>query len=306
MMGVAVSDLIYDELRNEFKNFVARLTPPECLQGEPKGSLLSYEHRVEFCNILARYDGVSLTPVTLDLSSLSRQGEVVITERMYEMLCEWAGKMLYPGGRDGLLLIARQYRNLSVNQALRIYSLANCIREALEHAIIFFSNRGHEKSWDNVVFEVDRVQVRPNSREEKVFSLMVLGWLTGWSRTRPIILIKEIHTRDHPFVKNYDRPEGIDFGKLVRGRIRWVDSRDSWGVQIADIAATIVSQAAYALDDRGGLVSLYGALMRSSYYGPWRGPGLFTPLADVPSLVSGKYMLLSEVMKRRKSATTSS
>ena len=53
--------------------------------------------------------------------------------------------MLYPEGRESMLLIARQYRHLSINQALRNYSLANCIHVALEHAIIFLANRGHEK-----------------------------------------------------------------------------------------------------------------------------------------------------------------
>jgi hypothetical protein len=129
---------------------------------------------------------------------------------------------------------------------------------------------------------------------------MVLSWLTGWSQRHPIPLVKGIHTKDHPFVKNYDTSDGIDIGKLVQGRIRWVDSRESWGIQMADIGATIVSQAAYALDDRSGDISLCGALMRSSPYGPTRGPRLFTPLGDVPDHVGGKYRLLSEIMERRR------
>src|SRR6266536_3139391 len=147
-----------------------------------------------------------------------------------------------------MLLIARQYRNLSINQALRIYSLSNCILEALEHAIIFLGNRGHEKVWEDVRFEIERVQVRPNSREEKVFSLMVLAWLTGWSRSRPFTLVREIHTPDHPFVRKYALSDGIDIGKLVRGRIDWVDSSESGGMQIADIGAKIVYQAAHATE----------------------------------------------------------
>jgi hypothetical protein len=69
---------------------------------------------------------------------------------------------------------------------------------------------------------------------------------------------------------------------------------------MADIGAAIVSQAAYAPDDRSGDISLYGSLMRSSHYGPARGPGLFTPLGDVPDDIGGKYMLLSEIMERRR------
>jgi hypothetical protein len=81
---------------------------------------------------------------------------------MFQALCASAEGMLYPEGRESWRLLARQYRNLSLNQALRIYSLANCIRVALDHAILFLSSRGHEKAWEAVRFEIDRVQVHPN------------------------------------------------------------------------------------------------------------------------------------------------
>jgi hypothetical protein len=45
-----------------------------------------------------------------------------MTEGMYQALCASAAAMLYAEGRESMRLIARQYRNLSINQALRIYS----------------------------------------------------------------------------------------------------------------------------------------------------------------------------------------
>ncbi len=303
VMGIAISDLIYDDLHQQFQRFVSSLDATERLNGEPKGSRLSYAHRRDFCDMLASYDGISLTPVTLDLSSLAAPSEESrLTEGMYRTLLASAEAMHYPEGREMVRLLARQYRNLSINQVLRIYSTANCIREALEHAVIFLSNRGHENAWEGVRYEIDRVQVRPHSREEKVFSFMVLAWLTGWSYTKPLTLVKEIHTSDHPFVRKYERREGIDLGELVRGHICWVDSSQSWGVQMADVGATIVHQAAHATNDRDGLISLYASLMRKSYYGARRGPGLFTPLSQVSETVSAKYMLLSEAMRRRSSS----
>ena len=71
VMGVAVSDLIHNELRQQFHRFVAGLEASECLKGEPKGSRLSYAHRRAFCEMLAGYDGILLTPVTLDLADYS-------------------------------------------------------------------------------------------------------------------------------------------------------------------------------------------------------------------------------------------
>ena len=240
VMGVAVSDMICDDLRSRFCQFVKRLAASECVKGEPKGYLLTYKHKKEFCDLLFDYDGVSLTPVTLDLSSLANSKIRSMPARMSQVLNGWADKMLFPEAREQTVLLARQYANLSINQSLRIYSLANCIREGLHHSVLFLSTRGHQDSWKNLRFEIDRVQTRPNSREEKVFSHMVFGWLMGWNRTHPLMTITEIHTEDHPFVKNYCTPDSIDLGKMLYGNLHWVNSCESWGVQLADISATIV------------------------------------------------------------------
>jgi hypothetical protein len=302
VVGIAISDVIYDDLHKAYCQFVKKLGPSECVNGEPKGTLLSYEHKKEVCNLLANYDGVSLTPVTLDLSSLVHSNICSMPDRMARVLCKWADKMCCPEAREQTLLLARQCANLSVNQSLRIYSLANCIREALHHAVLFLSTRGHATAWKNLRFEIDRVQTKPNSREETVFSEMVLGWLMGWSRTKPLMTIEEIHTADHPFIKNYCTTGGVDLGKMLYGNLQWVDSRNSWGVQLADISATIVYQAASTLNDESGSISLYRLLMRKSAYGWRRGPGLFIPLQGLSTFVSRKYVILSEAMKRSRSA----
>jgi hypothetical protein len=262
VMGIAISEPIYDDLRARFCQFVKKLGASECVNGEPKGSRLTYDHRKDFCNLLFDYDGVSLTPVTLDLSSLAHESIRSMPARMSRVLYGWADKMVFPEAREQALLLARQYANLSVNQSLRIYSLANCIREALHHSVLFLSTRGHKNAWAKLRFEIDRVQTRANSREEKVFSLMVLGWLMGWSRTNPLITVKEIHTDDHPFVRNYCTKEGIDLGKMLYGNLHWVNSRYSWGIQLADFSATIVYQAACALNDDKGLISLYRMMIK--------------------------------------------
>src|SRR5437879_2053959 len=154
VVGVAVSELIEVRLEAEFRAFVARLSPRERPNGEPKGRCLTPEHRREFCNLLPKYDGVSVTPVTLDLSALSGQGFSRLPERMGELLEERSALMLHERAREELRLIGRQFKNLSVPQALRLFALANCFREALHHSIIFLANRGHEASWNAVRYEI--------------------------------------------------------------------------------------------------------------------------------------------------------
>ena len=129
---------------------------------------------------------------------------------------------------------------------------------------------------------------------------MVRGWLAGWSKSQPFPLVKEIHTQSHPFVRLYNTREGIDITKLMRNNPHWVDSKENWGVQLADIAAHIVSRATYASSDDDSSLSLYRALMRSSPYGPRRGPGLFTPIKEMPLGTADKYVLLSRAMEKNK------
>jgi hypothetical protein len=76
-----------------------------------------------FCDILANYDGVSVTPVTLDLSALSGQRFSRLPERMGELLEERSALMLHERAREQLRLIGRQFKNLSVPQALRLFAL---------------------------------------------------------------------------------------------------------------------------------------------------------------------------------------
>ena len=73
-------------------------------------------------------------------------------------------------------------------------------------------------------------------------------------------------------------------------------------MQIADIASNIVFKAAYNLESDKESVMLFSLLMRSSYYGLKRGPGLFSPVIDDDSLknISKKYKILSEVMRLRE------
>lgn len=302
VMGVAISEMILNQLFNDFKKFLLNLKSCELENGEPKGYLLTNNHKKDFCDLLAEFDGISLTPVTLDLSLLSNSQYLNTSKIFSDYLAGYSIKMKYKKAQDQLLLLSKQYKNLSNQQALRIYSIAYCFKMALEHSFLFLSNRGHENSWESVRFEIDRVQKNTNSREEKVFSILILGWLDGWSRELPIYFVKEIHTRDHPLVKKYGDENGVDIAKMIKNNIYWGNSKNSLGLQIADIASNIVFKAAYNLEKDKESLMLFSSLMNSSYYGAKKGPGLFSPVLDGVNdakKTSKKYKILSEVMQLR-------
>ena len=70
-MGVAVSDATWPELASSFLSFKADLADSEIERGEPKWYRLNPTHRAQFCELVGHTDGISLTPVTLDLSHLA-------------------------------------------------------------------------------------------------------------------------------------------------------------------------------------------------------------------------------------------
>ena len=297
--GIAIPDHVQGPLFARFKEYVSTLGQNELSNGEPKGALLTTNHRHEFAELLSEFGGkISLTPVTLDLSSVSGSDCQELNKTMHGVLSEAANRFMYPTAREEMKLLSRQFRNLSNQQSLRVFAIANCFREALAHAVLFLSHKGNESSWYNPRFEIDRVQVRAGSREEKVLSIMILAWLEGWGRQKPLVTIKEIHTPNHVFVRKYCVEQGVDIGKIIRGNMYWVDSANSSGIEIADISASIVCRAAQDLDDSRQSLAILRKLMKgSSFYGPARVTGIFSPTTALNDMTVEKYRPLYEALK---------
>jgi hypothetical protein len=299
VVGIAIPDHVQESLFMRFKEFVSTLSQDELSNGEPKGALLTTNHRHEFAGLLSEFGGkISLTPVTLDLSSVSGSYCQELNKTMHEVLSEAKSRFMYPTARDEIELLSRQFRNLSNQQAMRVFAIANCFREALAHAVLFLSHKENEPSWDNPRFEIDRVQVKAGSREEKVLSLMILAWLEDWSRQKPLVTIKEIHTPNHLFIRKYCMEQGVDIGKIIRGNMYWVGSANSIGIEIADISANIVYCAAQDLNDSRQSLTILRKLMKgSSFYSPKRVTGIFSLTTALNSITVEKYRPLYEALK---------
>jgi hypothetical protein len=275
VVGLAVPEDVLPTLEKRFLDFTSTLEKDERVDGEPKGYRLCVSHRKSFASLMARFRSrISLTPVTLDLSTL--QGHHADPRSSTAAAVRaWIPQMKYAPAKEGLRLLASQIENLSANQMLRLYTLAQCFHEAIQHAILFLSFGEHEGAWENLTFEIDRVHQKANSREERVFSGTIAAWLAAWGEKRPITLIKEVHRDDLPVIRKYASGEFFDIGAMLQGNISWADSRDRLGIQIVDFAAAIIADATY---ESGDVVArkTYEKLMRTCGYGPARGPGLIT------------------------------
>lgn len=301
--GLVIPETVSERLRKDFEAFVSYLSGDEKINSEPKGTLLTDKNRMRFCEILSSYSEVLVTPTTLDLSISSRKKTLSICDRMKANLFEDAKKCVYDTMKSQTEEMGRQWGNLSINEALRLVTLTSCFWEAIEHSVVFHSGKEYYDYWDNLHFVIDAVKTAKLSREEKIFTWMVLMWLTAWSKRRPLITISEIHTDEHPFVKRYCTKTGFDLGKILKGNIRYYNSRESWGLQIADICANIVYQAVHDLNNYNNRLPIFRMLMKNCPYGPKRGgPGLIHvgELTTTRKKLAPKYMLLWQVMHSGK------
>lgn len=288
VVGVVVPEVSEAALFAEFGKFSDSLGNEERKDGEPKGSRLTRASRRRFCDMLAGVRGPFIIPTTADLSELAGHGEG-FPARLSKSLQASAAKCIHQTLRDEITLLSNQVFNLSPTLLLKLLLYAECIQECIHHAVWLRSEPPYRDCWSTVEILIDQVHKSPNSREKQVFDFMLLSWLTAWSKKRPLILIDEIHTADHPFVQNFDTGTGIDMRRLVGNGMKWVDSASEPGIQIADIAANMVYGAVHDLKNHDNRQPDFLSLMRCCPLSTQDGPGLVTLLPSEKPSGASKY-----------------
>ena len=122
---------------------------------------------------------------------------------------------------------------------------------------------------------------------------MSTGWvavLASPGRLEPVTTIEGIHTTEHPFVKNWACPAGIDAGKMFNSNVHYVASDKSLGIQLADVTATLVRKAVIGLATASNLQN-YGFMLTRTIGKPYYAAGMFflTPheVADIERRYKG-------------------
>ncbi|HEX7679261.1 MAG TPA: DUF3800 domain-containing protein [Thermoanaerobaculia bacterium] len=282
VVGLAIPDHIAPLLERKFRDFASTLEQDERVNGEPKGSPLCYRHRKAFAELMRRFEGrIALMPATLLLSDLVAD-HAAPAGKMANALREIAPGMAAASLTERLQLAASQVGNLSDSQTLRLYTLANALREVLAASIQFLVFGEDDASWEHVSFEIDSPTRQPNSREHQIFETIVGGWLYAWSEKFPLQL-SPLHTPQLTVIRKYADHQGFNLNKLLAGNIKWRNSADSWGIQIADMAAATIGKALAHSDDQRE-VRIYEKLMRVSFHPYSRGPGLIVLNVDNPMI----------------------
>lgn len=294
---VTMANCTYRSIKTKYEDYINGLSKFEFQNGEPKGRLLTRESQIAFCEMINGESGLLVTPVTIDLSTNGINW--FTASDLKQSLESQLPTFQHQSMKDAIQLLARQAGNVSDVSLRRIISISYCLLEAIQHAIYIDTN-DLEESWQNPQFIIDKVQRAPDSRENVVFENMVMAWLAGWSEEHPLTGVTEIHTDTHPFNRLYGNDKKtFDIGKLFRGRFYWQESHAECGLQIADIASTIVFKAVNDLQNVNCSVGVFKILMRSSLFGPARAAGLFS-MTNVGSQLSAKYRPLSLAMETVK------
>ncbi len=281
--GIVVPEPMQNEIFCRFRAFVDELPSSAFREGEPKGCLLDYNGRAALANLFFDLDHVLICPIMLDITSLARTGEVRTKESIVKKLRKWASLCKHETMQIEVDHLARQVDNASLPTVLRLATWARCVMRSLQDSIIRHSQTEYHPAWNELRFEIDPVR-KGLGREAQIFSKMLPAWVAGWSRNKPFTLIEEVHTANHPFIQNWDSDVGVDVGAIVRNNVNYPPSHTSIGLQMADMAATLIRKAVVGLATAPDLQN-YGLMMTKSIRSTLHAPGIFTlvepPLEDI-------------------------
>lgn len=271
--GIAIPDSQESLIFREFDAFVATLPPSAFKNGEPKGRLLDDGKRAELVNMITELPiGILFCPTVLDLTSLAGKSDANVSSDVFEKLTEIEPSCMNPEFKKRVQDLAVKTGEMSNQQMLRLLAWARCICRCVNESIFWHSFPRYRGDWSTLRFEIDPVQ-QNGGTEAEVFDFMLRQWIVAWCQEQPLMISRETLTPDHPFMKNWNTPNGVDAKKMFDHNIHYVSSDKSKGIQLADMTATIIRRT--LLNSSADNLFDYGTLMTRTLGEPRRAAGVF-------------------------------
>jgi hypothetical protein len=259
VMGIIIPEGASAKLKEDFDWFVSRLTTAEFKNGEPKGSLLTLEHRKLLLEIMKSHRDVMLVPVTVNLGQTDpeflRSAPQKIRTLIESNLGQDSPHMKHSDRKE----FAKRISNLSPAVLARILAYAIAVLRAVEAITSYYACEKFHRSYDPIKIVFDRV-VRPNSREELVFRDAVFGYIANWTSKVPLKHDPSLDLH-HPLGALYGADqEGrvvLDLKKMLLGKIDFEESRKFWQIRLADFLVSIWSRVISDHSGTAGHQSLF-------------------------------------------------
>lgn len=297
-IGILIPENCIERIENKFKEWEGITQPREKERGEVKGSLLKMETRKLFFDFIENEPDLLIYPTIIDLQIQKKYAPPLTSKGMRDYGMDASEKIKSKQLKDQTILHSKRIGNLSNEQLLKLMTLTTCVIDTLRYSILFKCYPILEQFWNKVNIWVDMSSVRRNTREEQVFRES-LGWmLYNYTKRRPFELIKEVHNKDHPFIKNFDTPRGINGRKLFRN-LYFETSKNHWGLRFIDIIANTLYKALYDLSNTKGMLPFYKKIMKHNILGPKSNLGfVYFPsdqsLSD--QIIASKYAILQQII----------
>ena len=263
------------------KQLQGALSPLKLTAGLPsdkevKLNQLCEERYFEFLHKLGKLNGV-LFSVATD-AGMNQDTQIQYhKDNQVDLITKHKQKMKYKSGRESLQLLSDQVRGLSPQLYVQLQCQVMLISLVVRYGTLYFVSR-YPKSLSRFRWRIDQknstqteyetalLNVAPallqSSTLKDPMPMLVGADYSSFSRfeyargTEPTYL-----QEDYGIDQNTDAPS-LNIGFLMREDLQLVDSRDSWGVQIADLlAAGLRRTLRHQFNDNRRAASLLGRLM---------------------------------------------
>jgi hypothetical protein len=266
VVGIIVPEAAAEVLKAHFDWFVGQLGPGEFAKGEPKGSLLTLDHRRVLLEILKAHRNVMLVPISVNLTGNDPTFVATAPARIRALIESNLGEESAIMTAKERVEFARRFGRMSAQALIRLGAYGIAVLKAIEAIACRYHCDQFHSTYDHVTVTFDRV-VRAGSREELVFRDALFGWIANWSRAVPIKIPASL-SESHPLLAHYGNKACgrvlLDLKKMLSGKIAFEDSKSVWQLRLADFAASTWSQSIADHEGKTGCCSLFLDLYRKS------------------------------------------
>ena len=262
--GIAISEVIETEVRNDYETFVAELEDNEKINGEPKGCRLSNNSRKKICKMLEKYSGNNLLVFSLfmDTSLIPFDHGYYNAKNFSDRISLLSSQTDDIELREECASLSTKFSQLSDVQARRLITWALCLKGLFDKTIKHINLDSCNISWEKVLFVIDEVDTNKRGLEPELFLRFLHPWLSAYSRQYPSAAFEDILDSDNNFSNKYIRNDGVNFVNLLKGNVIFEDSKSSWGLQLADILSNIIFRALHHPDNKNEEIDIYRQLLR--------------------------------------------
>ena len=210
---------------------------------ELKGTDLSDKEQASFVNgVVLKNAGVRLT--------LSGTKTIFFKKEIAEQYIKDAASILRATAKlcdstnktslgDFYRRMAKWVSERSPENLMWIISLGSALRLSIQHSIVQFADQVHDSEFEDIEILIDRSFIKKTAHLD-FWKEWLRNFLHDYSSREPMQIPKEWAQRNHPFYKKHARVRGmVDWSDLFRRHMTFGESKDSLGIQIADICANI-------------------------------------------------------------------